>query len=283
MTPPPTRTIRPCLTATALPISSPREEPESAKSAQSTAASLSPSPPQLIPIEHAQFSTIRSIFYTLIAFMFTLFNDFLNIFCRSASPQTSVTEKEVPPVLFKSAAIVPSPSVSVITALPQIMPALSSLAARSVTVNSSRPSVVFAHKSPAAEGKSCPKPSEVALKAKKESSDSEEDDSDSDDDSEEEEVASTSVVDRTPVKRERRKPGTRKAISREFIESDEDSPEDRPLRDSTPKAKTQEKVSVDLPHKKTAENSQSSNNEQENCANGEKTNRVKSEEDLDVI
>jgi len=65
MTPPPTRTIRPCLTATALPISSPREEPESAKSAQSSAASLSPSPPQLIPIEHAQFLPIRSIFYTL--------------------------------------------------------------------------------------------------------------------------------------------------------------------------------------------------------------------------
>lgn len=207
-------------------------------------------------------------------------------FGRSTSPQTSVAEKETPPVLSKSAAIVPSPSVSVITALPQIMPALSSLAARSVTTNSSRPSVVFAHKSPAAEGKNGPKPSsEVIVKAKKESSDSEEEDeendSDSDDDSEEE-AASTSVIDRTPVKRERRKPGSRKAVSREFIESDEDSPEDRPLRDSPPKATLQEKVPVDIAHKQTDENNQVSNLEQETFANG-KAHRIKADDDLDVI
>lgn len=208
--------------------------------------------------------------------------------CRSASPQVSVNEKEAPPVLSKFAASVPSPSVSVITALPQIMPALSSLAARSVTVNSSRPSSVFAHKSQTEEGKNGSKPSsEVGFKENKEPSDSEEGDeecdSDSDDDSENEEAASTSVVDRTPVKRERRKPGSRKAISREFIESDEDSPEDRPLSDSTPKAKVHEKVSVDIAHKQTqAEKNPLSNPEQESSANEGKANRIKSEEDLDV-
>lgn len=68
MTPPPTRTARPCLTATALPVSSPKEELESVKSAQSVIASLSPSPPQLIPMENAQFSPIRSVFLRMTVF-----------------------------------------------------------------------------------------------------------------------------------------------------------------------------------------------------------------------
>lgn len=301
--PPPTRSVRPCLTATALPVSSPQEEPELAKPAQS-APSLSPSPPILIAIEHAQFSPTRHVLFVfMIPYTVIIYNSFIIIIIiffylsRSTSPQASIADKEAPPVLTKSPSVVPSPSpVSVITALPQVMPALSSLAARSVAVNSSRPSVVFAHKSTvAAEVKAevkkevTPK-KEVTKRVEEDdedennSDDDEENDADGDDDSEET-PSTTAVVERTPVKRERRKPGSRKAISREFIESDEDSPEDRPMRDSPPKPTTEEKVSADFAHKAVAENNLLPS-EQESFSNGGKTTstgRVKTEDDLDVI
>jgi hypothetical protein len=134
------------------------------------------------------------------------------------------------------------------------MSALSALAAHSATAASSPP-IVFAHKSTSVEVK--------LRKAEEENEEDDDGDADADEeveDEEEEEEEEDLVPDETksntpPLKRERRKTGSRKAISREFIESDEDSPEDPGAsNDSTPnKAIDEDKVSTDSTPSETAE------------------------------
>lgn len=171
------------------------------------------------------------------------------------------------------------------SSLPHPMPPLSALAARSVTA-ASRPLVVFAHKSVSVE-----------IKPQKTEEDEDEDDEDRDADEEEEDSEETVVTDdlksnTPPLKRERRKTGARKAISREFIESDEDSPEDPGVsNDSTPKAIEEEKASSDSTPSETAEDDDPSEkiSQQDDSVLDRKPNSVcsnssklKAEEDLDV-
>lgn len=168
------------------------------------------------------------------------------------------------------------------------MPALSALAAHSVTAASS-PLVVFAHKSTSVE----------VNRRKAEEENEEDDDEDADEEEEEEEeeeedlVPDDSKSNTPPLKRERRKTGARKAISREFIESDEDSPEDPGAsNDSTPnKAIEEDKVSSDSTPSETAEDDDlaEKNNDAESLLALRKPSsncsgllKLKSDEDLDV-
>lgn len=169
------------------------------------------------------------------------------------------------------------------TTLPQPMPALSTLAAHSIAV-ASRPPVVFAHKSACIEVKPCKAEEDV----ESEEGDAEEEE----EDSEEMSVAEENKSSTPPLKRERRKGGARKAISREFIESDEDSPEDPGAsNDSTPKVCEEEKASSDSTPSETAEDEDpvEGNNESEEVIAIRKHNsdstvpsKSKAEEDLDV-
>ena len=161
---------------------------------------------------------------------------------KEEQPQVSTTKCPEPvPVIVSPSPILP-------------MSALSALAAHSATAASSQP-IVFAHKSTSVEVK--------LRKAEEENEEDDDGDADADEeveDEEEEEEEEDLVPDETksntpPLKRERRKTGSRKAISREFIESDEDSPEDPGAsNDSTPnKAIDEDKVSTDSTPSETAE------------------------------
>ncbi len=167
------------------------------------------------------------------------------------------------------------------------MPALSALAAHSVTAASS--SLVFAHKSTSVEVK--------LRKAEEENEEDDDEDADEEEEEEEEEeedlVPDDSKSNTPPLKRERRKTGARKAISREFIESDEDSPEDPGAsNDSTPnKAIEEDKVSSDSTPSETAEDDDPAekNNDAESflalrkpSSNCSGLLKLKTDEDLDV-
>jgi hypothetical protein len=139
------------------------------------------------------------------------------------------------------------------------MPTISALSAHSVTAASS-PLVVFAHKSTSVEVKLRKaeeenEEDEDADEEEEEEEEEEDDDGDGEVEDEEDLVQDDTKSNTPPLKRERRKAGARKAISREFIESDEDSPEDPGAsNDSTPnKAIDEEKLSSDSTPSETAD------------------------------
>lgn len=248
MTSPP-RNSRSNSNATPLPLASPTEDRAATIEPIQLPASSPPPPAPAVQSEVA--STAQSVII---------------------SPPHPVAERlpSPPPAeeLPKSAIVAVSVIQPPMSALPHVMPALSTLAAHSV------PSVKPTIKSAAA----------FVVEVKPEEEEEEEDD-DSDDD------------DRMRPKRERRKTGGRKpALSREFIEdSDDDSPEDRPMKKEMAAKKDAASKSAD---EKTTSSSESTPSETaEDTADDAQapatasrklgsasmiSSKVKTEDDLDV-
>lgn len=249
MTSPP-RNSRSNSNATSLPLVPPPEE-RSVPIEPIQLPTSSPSPPPPPPVAQSEVaSTAQSVII---------------------SPPHPVVERipspppveEIPKSTVAAVSVIQPP----MSALPHVMPALSTLAAHSVPV---KPTI----KSAAAFV--------VEVKPEEEEED---DDDDSDDD------------DRMRPKRERRKTGGRKpALSREFIEdSDDDSPEDRPIKKES--ATKKDSVSKSADEKTTSSSESTPSETAEDTADDAQTpstasrklgsaimssSKVKTEDDLDV-